>query len=151
MFGRLRTSVLVTLVAVVVASGLLVDGPGPEVQRSFYPNGALRWERSYSDGTEEGLHRGWYADGSVHFVYNYVDGRLDGLASEWFPNGRQYRAFNYAAGQESGHQQMWHEDGSLRANYVVREGRRYGLMGAKGCVGDSADSDRYPSQGASRS
>ena len=34
---------------------------------------------------------------------------------------------------------MWQEDGTARANYVVREGRRYGLMGAKGCVGDGPD------------
>ena len=48
----------------------------------------------------------------------------------------KYREFTYAAGKEAGPPRMWYPDGSLRASYVVKDGRRYGLMGSKGCVTD---------------
>lgn len=103
---------------------------------SFFATGALRWERTYASGREEGVHRGWYDDGKPHFWYPYADGLLEGNALEWFPDGSLYRDFNYVRGHEEGSQRMWHEDGTVRANYVVRDGRRYGLMGSKGCAGE---------------
>jgi antitoxin component YwqK of YwqJK toxin-antitoxin module len=121
--------------------------PNAVVERAYHENGALKWERSYVEGREDGPHRGWYADGRVHFEYEYKDGRLEGEAREWFPNGMRYRVFNYSQGRESGTQRMWHEDGTLRANYVVKDGRRYGLIGAKGCVGDSIDETRLLQEG----
>jgi antitoxin component YwqK of YwqJK toxin-antitoxin module len=60
---------------------------------------------------------------------------LEGRAREWFANGRLYREFRYRHGQEDGAQRMWYADGTLRASCVVRDGRRWGLMGAKGCTG----------------
>jgi antitoxin component YwqK of YwqJK toxin-antitoxin module len=56
---------------------------------------------------------------------------------DWFPDGTLYKQFRYEHGHESGAQRMWYVDGSVRANYVVRDGRRYGLIGAKGCVSDA--------------
>jgi hypothetical protein len=41
-----------------------------------------------------------------------------------------------------GQQRMWWPDGTLRANYVVRDGRRYGLLGAKGCVSVDSTTER---------
>jgi antitoxin component YwqK of YwqJK toxin-antitoxin module len=61
------------------------------------------------------------------------------MAREWYPDGSLFRESQYAEGQEAGRQRMWHADGTLRSNYIVREGQRYGLIGSKGCTG--ADSD----------
>ena len=105
------------------------------VVEARYPNGQLWYRRTYRDGREDGVHTGWWADGRIHFVYTYRDGLIEGLAREWFPNGRRYREFHYVAGQEEGSEQMWYTDGKLRANYVVRNGRRFGLPGTKGCTG----------------
>ena len=43
----------------------------------------------------------------------------------------------YVDGKEAGAQRMWNEDGTLRANYVIKEGRRFGLLGSKPCATDS--------------
>jgi antitoxin component YwqK of YwqJK toxin-antitoxin module len=67
------------------------------------------------------------------FVYDFSQGEHHGKAEEWHPNGKPYRIFHYKAGYEDGLQQMWWEDGTLRANYAVRHGRRYGLIGLKLC------------------
>ena len=54
----------------------------------------------------------------------------------WFADGRPYRVFHFLRGQEQGEQRMWYADGTPRAAYVVRDGRRYGVLGSKGCTGE---------------
>ena len=77
---------------------------------------------------------GWWPDGRVHFVYEYRDGLLHGRSREWYPSGALWREQQYDAGHEAGLQRLFWEDGRIRASYVVRDNRRYGLMGSKGCV-----------------
>lgn len=103
-----------------------------------YPDGALWYIRTYRDGKEEGVHRGWWPNGARKFEYHYHNGIAEGPQREWFDDGNPYTEFNYVAGHESGLQRMWTSYGKLRANYIIRDGRRYGLIGAMGCRGDSA-------------
>jgi antitoxin component YwqK of YwqJK toxin-antitoxin module len=83
----------------------------------------------------EGEHRGWYENGAVKFVYHYTRGVSEGVQRQWFPSGQPFTAFHHHAGHEVGQQEMWNADGTLRSNYVIRDGRRYGLLGAVGCTG----------------
>lgn len=106
------------------------------VAEGWYPDGRLAWRGGFRAGREEGVHRAWWADGRPRLVERFRAGRLEGTVREWFPSGRRYREVHYRAGQEAGRQRMWYADGTLRASYVVRHGRRYGLMGAKGCTGE---------------
>ena len=41
--------------------------------------------------------------------------------------------FNYKKGKESGSQRLWKTDGSIKANYDVVNGERFGLIGLKKC------------------
>lgn len=107
-----------------------------------WPNGAIAYERHYVGDLEDGTEIGRWEDGSIRFVYHYHRGVMDGLARDWDRNGHLYRETHYANGREDGQQQMWWPDGALRANYVVRDGRRYGLLGAKGCVSADSAGDR---------
>ena len=59
---------------------------------------------------------------------------MNGVAREWYAGGALFTEQQYALGHEAGLQRMYWEDGRVRASYVVRDGRRYGLLGAKGCV-----------------
>jgi len=98
-------------------------------------DGRVTEERSYRAGLAHGLHRGWW-DGSLpRFEYRYERGVLEGEALEWDTRGRIYRSATYHGGHEEGAQKMWNADGTLRANYVVRSGRRFGFIGATGCTG----------------
>jgi antitoxin component YwqK of YwqJK toxin-antitoxin module len=99
----------------------------------WHTSGTPSEERYFVNGRKTGTHRGWFPDGNPSFVYEFTAGEHHGKAEEWYPNGQQYRIFNYNAGYEEGLQRMWREDGSLRANYAVRNGRRYGLIGLKLC------------------
>jgi MORN repeat variant len=101
--------------------------------KQWYMDGQPAEERYFENGRKTGTHRGWYPDGKPRFVYEFSQGEHHGKAEEWYPNGKPYRIFHYKAGHEEGLQQMWQEDGTLRANYAVRNGRRYGLIGLKLC------------------
>lgn len=101
--------------------------------KSWHENGTPAEERYFINGQKSGTHRGWYPDGKPRFVYEFAAGEHNGKSEEWYPGGQCYRLFHYRAGYEEGLQRMWQEDGSLRANYAVRNGRRYGLIGLKLC------------------
>jgi hypothetical protein len=104
------------------------------VERHTYTNGMLAEERAFSGTREQGVHRGWWPNGQPRFEYSYRDGTLNGVSREWFPSGALWREQRYEAGHEAGLQRMYWEDGRVRASYVVRGARRFGLLGAKGCV-----------------
>lgn len=45
--------------------------------------------------------------------------------------------FNYnSQGQPEGKQKMWFANGQVKSNYVMKNGRRFGFLGAKGCMGE---------------
>jgi hypothetical protein len=103
--------------------------------RGWYPDGSSMFERSYVGGKREGTHRGWWPDGRLRFEYHFRNDLHQGTAREWYEDGSLFSEFNYDRGQEQGRQRTWYEDGRIRANYVVRDGRRYGLIGTKPCSG----------------
>ena len=107
-----------------------------------WPNGAVAYERHYVGDREESAAIGRWEDESIRFVYEYRNGEMDGVARDWYRGGQLYRETNYVRGHEVGQQRMWWPDGTLRANYVVRDGRRYGLLGAKGCVSSDSTTEQ---------
>jgi antitoxin component YwqK of YwqJK toxin-antitoxin module len=47
--------------------------------------------------------------------------------------------FNYKNGKETGSQRLWKPDGSIKANYEVVNGERFGLIGLKKCYTVTVD------------
>jgi antitoxin component YwqK of YwqJK toxin-antitoxin module len=41
---------------------------------------------------------------------------------------------NYQKGHEEGEQKWWYDNGKIKANYIIKDGRRYGLLGTKNCI-----------------
>jgi antitoxin component YwqK of YwqJK toxin-antitoxin module len=115
----------------------LLDG----TSRGWYASGARAYERSFVAGREHGTHRGWYESGAPHFVLHYSNGLSEGEQRRWYPSGQLRTVFHHHAGHEVGQQQLWNPDGSIHSNYVLRDGKRYGLLGAMGCTGKDRTSD----------
>lgn len=105
----------------------------------FYSKNRLREERFFVNGWKEGTHRGWYENGQAMFEYHFHDDVFEGSYKEWFPNRKLFRNMNYEKGQESGVQQSWYVTGKIKTNYIIKNDRRYGLLGTKNCknVSDS--------------
>jgi antitoxin component YwqK of YwqJK toxin-antitoxin module len=116
----------------------------PRTDRTFYANGQIAEQRSWIGTRAEGVQHGWWPNGTRRFDYTYHEGVMNGVAREWYPSGALFTEQHYAEGHEAGLQRMYWEDGRTRASYVIRGGRRYGLLGAKGCVTRDTVSEATP-------
>lgn len=104
------------------------------VQKKWYANRQLFSERNFQNGIKVGVHVGWWANGNKKYEFEFNDnGEHHGIANEWFENGQVFKQFNYQFGREEGSQKMYKPNGNLRANYVVVNGERFGLIGLKRC------------------
>jgi antitoxin component YwqK of YwqJK toxin-antitoxin module len=101
--------------------------------RKWYSNKSLSEERFYKDGRKEGIHKAWWENGKPKFEYHFENDEHEGELKEWFVDGKPSRLFHYSKGHEEGNQKMWWDDGRIRANYIVRDGERFGLLGQKLC------------------
>ncbi len=100
-----------------------------------YLNDTLKIEeRFYTKGKKSGIHKGWWSNGSLRFEYHFNSkGAYNGTVNEWYKNGQQMKAFHFENGKESGTQRLWQHDGKIRANFVAKNGDRFGLIGLKKC------------------
>ena len=111
-----------------------VKGHKDGAEKIWHSNGVLSSERKYSNNVKVGIHKAWWSSGKKKFEYIFNDfGEYSGVLKEWFENGNLYREFHYSKGKEEGSQKMWKINGDIRANYVVRNGEIFGLIGMKKC------------------
>ncbi len=102
--------------------------------KGWYTNGNKWFERTYKKGIKRGIHLGWYENEVKMFVYHFnKNGEYHGEIKEWYSNKQLLKVFNYVDGKEEGSQKMWQENGKIRANFVVKNGERFGLIGLKKC------------------
>ncbi len=105
----------------------------------YYPNQILKEKRFFDKGKKEGEHIGFYENGEKKFLYHLKNDVYEGNSKEWTIDGNLVKDMNYHLGQEQGSQKIWYDNGKIKANYVIKDGRRYGLLGTKNCqnVSDS--------------
>ncbi len=109
------------------------------VTKKWYPNKQLAEERLYIDGKKEGIHKGWWDNGNIKFEFEVSNDEYTNEFKEWTRDGLLVKHFHYKNGQEDGSQKLFYENGKVKANYVILNGKRYGLLGTKNCknVSDS--------------
>ena len=78
-------------------------------------------------------------NGNIKFEFHFKDDEYEGICRTWNNKGILTQESNYVAGHEEGAQKAWYDNGKVRSNYVIKAGRRYGLLGTKNCknVSDS--------------
>ncbi len=114
-------------------SGFL-DGKEHGVRKKFYPGGKLREQREFSQGEKTGIYCAWWDNGNKMLFYHFKNDEYDGICQEWNPSGRLVRQMTYVNGHEEGRQKLFYDNGKVRANYIIVNGRRYGLLGTKNCT-----------------
>jgi antitoxin component YwqK of YwqJK toxin-antitoxin module len=110
-----------------------------EVYKKYYPNHQLMEYREYRNNMKNGKQIAYWDNGNKRFEYSAKNDASEGALFEWDYNGRLFHLAHYLEGHEEGVQKLWYEDGKIRANYIIRKGRRFGLLGTKNCknVSDS--------------
>jgi antitoxin component YwqK of YwqJK toxin-antitoxin module len=144
-----KTKKGITYISDIPASGLLfsLDVNGDTVSvisyrngkedgwsKFYYGKGKPKALRYYVDGWKEGEHLGWFESGRKQFIYHFKNDKFDGNQKEWLASGQIYSDQNYNEGAESGSQKIWYADGTIKTNYIIKNNRRYGLLGTKNCV-----------------
>ena len=104
------------------------------IWKKFHSNGWLKERRLYRNGLKVGLHEGFYNDGSKNFVFLFKNGEYHGTNRLWAKNGQIIEELNFKKGQQTGSQKVWYLDGKIKSNYIIKNNRRYGLLGTKNCT-----------------
>ena len=102
--------------------------------RAYYADGTLAYDRTFAFGLREGVHSGFWPGGQVQFVYRYAHDVFDGEQVAYYKNGVRSELRHFQGGREEGRQQIWDGQARLTTNYIVKEGRRYGIVGRSDCV-----------------
>lgn len=107
--------------------------------KKLYPSGALKEMRYFNSGKKHGKQVAYWSNGNKRFEFTAYQDAYSGVLREWSESGRLLHLATYAYGQEEGRQTLWYDNGKVRANYIIRNGKRYGLLGTKNCknVSDS--------------
>jgi antitoxin component YwqK of YwqJK toxin-antitoxin module len=102
--------------------------------KRFYPDGRLEWMRYYTHGKKTGNFITWWPNGVKQMDYHFEEGEYEGQCLEWNEFGRLINERNYTKGYEEGQQKQFYDNGKVKSNYVMIDGKRYGLLGTKNCV-----------------
>ena len=102
--------------------------------KKFYPNGLLKEKREFSNGKKTSDYMAWWENGKQQLHYLFKDDEYEGTCMEWNTTGKLVKEMNYKKGHEEGVQRWWYDNGKIKANYVITNGRRYGLLGTKNCI-----------------
>ena len=107
--------------------------------KKWFTNKKLCEQRHYLEGKKNGKQVAFWENGNKKFEFIANDDAYQGEMKEWSIDGKLIHLANYKNGQEEGTQQLWYDNGKIRANYVIINGKRYGLLGTKNCknVSDS--------------
>jgi antitoxin component YwqK of YwqJK toxin-antitoxin module len=107
-------------------------------ETQWYENGNLSEKRFYRNNQKTGHHFAFWQNGHKRFDYHFVENMPVGEHKQWYQSGQLFSLCHYnEQGQPAGRQSFWYENGKLKANFEVVEGRRFGLLGAKGCMGEN--------------
>jgi antitoxin component YwqK of YwqJK toxin-antitoxin module len=95
--------------------------------------------RNYSKGQKNGVQIAYWENGNKRFQFMAQNDAYEGELKEWDYSGTLFHLAHFINGQEAGEQKLWYDNGKIRANYVIINGKRYGLLGTKNCknVSDS--------------
>lgn len=110
------------------------QGKEDGIWKKFYPEGKKAEVRYFTNGEKIGAYLAWWPNGEKQLDYNFVNGEYEGECREWNEEGRLVKIMHYKAGHEEGTQQWWYDNGKIKANYIIKDGRRFGLLGTKNCV-----------------
>jgi antitoxin component YwqK of YwqJK toxin-antitoxin module len=104
------------------------------VWRKFYLSHRLKETRLFRDGKKVGDLIIYWENGNRQLHYVFDNDEYEGICREWNEAGMLTREMGYHLGHEAGAQKWWYDNGKIKSNYIISNGRRFGLLGTKNCV-----------------
>ena len=109
------------------------------VWKVLFPTGEVKEKRRFVNGKKEGDYLGYYKNGAKNFVFQFNNGEYNGTNQIWTKKGLLIEVGNFKKGYEFGVQKTWYLNGKIKSNYIIKNNRRYGLLGTKNCVNVADD------------
>ncbi len=103
------------------------------ISQKWYPNQQIQEIRYYREGKKDGLQVAFWENGFKKFEFTARNDTYEGELKEWDIHGKLFHLGHFEDGQEEGVQKLWYDNGKIKANYVIIDGKRYGLLGTKNC------------------
>lgn len=105
----------------------LSGGDGHYVNRTYYPDGKLKWEGSFDkNGKPDGIGKYWDENGTLRMEQRYVNGQMES-EKKWHENGVLASEDNFKNGVPHGIYRHWDEKGTLRGEVCWKEGNLDGI------------------------
>jgi len=92
-----------------------------------------KFKLSISEGKLHGEQLGWHSNGSPAFKYTCVEGERENIYQEYYPSGKVHIQSEYENGVEIS-KTVRDLSGQALVNYVIKDGRYYGLLGSSDCM-----------------
>lgn len=102
------------------------------VQLTYFDENKLSEKRFYHRGEKDSTHSGWWPNGNKRFEYHFKDGVYQGDFKEWYEDGKPLKFIHYTNGVDD-NGKGWRQNGKLYMNFVMKNGRRYGLNNSNLC------------------
>lgn len=83
----------------------------PEIRRSYYEDGTLKFEAEFIGQIPSGKHRRWHPNGVLEFEGSVRNGVYDGICRQWNSKGELLGEYNIIDG--TGVERSWSENGQL--------------------------------------
>ena len=110
------------------------NGAEDGIWKKYFAGNTLEETRQFKQGKKIGEYTAWWPNGKKRLQYRFAAGEYEGTCYEWNENGQLVKEANYKAGHEDGLQKIFYDNGKIHSNFIVVNGRRYGLLGTKNCV-----------------
>lgn len=117
-----------------LSTGFYKNGLKSGVWKIYYNGAILKESREFKKGKRQGFYLGFYKNGAKNFSFSFLDDEYNGTNIIWAKNGKKIEEHNYLGGYERGVQKTWYLNGKIKSNYIIKNNRRYGLLGTKNCV-----------------
>jgi len=101
--------------------------------KEWTPDQVLKTDKRFVGGREDGTQKGYHTNGNLSYSYTCRDGRRVGDYYEYYPSGTLQIQQFYKNGLMIKNK-IVNIDGTVIANYVLRDGRYYGPMGSANCI-----------------
>ena len=73
-----------------------------EVEKEYWPNGKVKWERTYKDGKLDGVSTVYDEAGTLREEIPFKNGKKDGLYRSYYSDGKLRTEANYKDGLKDG-------------------------------------------------
>lgn len=89
------------------------DGIRNGVAKWYYPNGVLKTEAYYKNDKEYGELKSYYDNGNIQSRGQFKDGVEDGLSEFWYKSGQKEKEINYHDGLNHGWYKSYYKNGEI--------------------------------------